>query len=78
MCVGVLSAPHGCLMPSEVSRGCEITFNWSYTLWWVLGTEIMSSGGAAAALNGGAISPALRPHCLILLPPNSSRLGTKP
>ena len=53
--------PHECLVPTEVRRGLQIPWNWSYGwVWatvWVLKTESGSSARATSALNHWAISP---------------------
>lgn len=58
-CVYVLCA---CLVPAETRRGYWIPGDLSYTgLWaelWMLGMELISSAGAASALNCWVISPA--------------------
>lgn len=51
----------------EAGRGCQITWNWSFSSsvdgfepLWVLVIELQSSGKAAIAVNGCAISSAPR------------------
>lgn len=48
-----LSVHHMCTVPTEVIRGCQVSWNWSYKwLWtmWVLGIESRFIGRAASAL----------------------------
>ena len=63
-------------VPTPIRRGQWIPWDWNYrwlwTVLWVTGTKLKSSGRAASALNCWALSPALRKTMLLLSWPTMS------